>query len=272
MRLGRLLRRVFLFALLWAVMLVPAAAGQTARAPAADIPTVSGNTATPNSSSQAGWPSPIADRALYSFLLFDNLGYRRNELNWGLVGWRGGDRNRFWYKSEGVQSTTSGGGSEGDMQALYGRLISPYFDLQAGIRYARRWGEGPSRSRAYAVVGLQGLTPYRFDIEPSLQISHQGKVQVRLAATYDLLITQRLVLQPRAETSVSLQKDAEFGILSHVNDSQVDVHLRYEVRRQFAPYIGVSWRQGYGSSTGSSVGNNFEPSSVSLVGGIRLWH
>lgn len=127
------------------------------------------------------------------------------------------------------------------------------------------------RSRVYAVVGFQGLSPYRFDIEPSLQISHQGKVQFRLAATYDLLLTQRLVLQPKAETSVALQKDNEFGILSHINDSRVDLHLRYEVRRQFAPYIGVSWRQGYSNSTGSSFGN-FEPSSVSFVAGVRLWH
>lgn len=269
MRQRRLLFRMFSFALPWALMLVPSVAGQTAPAPAPDLSTVTGDAkTTPN---PPGWPYPIADRGVYSFLLFDNLEYRKDELNWGLLGWRGGDRNRVWYKSEGVQSTIFDGGSEGDVQALYGRLISPYFDFQAGVRYARRWGERPSQSRMYAVLGLQGLTPYRFDIEPSFQVSHQGKVQFRLEATYDLLLTQRLVLQPRMETSLALQKDPEFGILSHVNDSQVDVHLRYEVRRQFAPYIGVSWRQGYGSNTGASVGNS-EPSSVSLVTGIRLWH
>ena len=266
--------RLFPFAFLWALILIPPADGQTESAPVPSLPTASADTTTmPNSSSKAGWPSPIADRGVYSFLLFDNLEYRKDELNWGLQGWQGGDRNRLWYKSEGVQNTTSSskGGSEGDVQALYGRLISPYFDFQAGVRYARRWGEGLSRSRAYAVVGLQGIAPYRFDIEPSLQVSHQGKVQFRVAATYDLLLTQRLVLQPRMETSVAVQKDIEFGILSHVNDSQVDVHLRYEVRREFAPFVGLSWRQGFGSKTLAAAGN-FEPSSVSAVVGVRIWH
>jgi copper resistance protein B len=154
---------------------------------------------------------------------------------------------------------------------MYSRLISPYFDFQAGLRYARRWGEGPSHSRAYAVVGVEGLAPYRFEIEPSLQVSQQGKVQFRLAASYDLLITQRLVVQPKLETSLALQKDNEFGILSHINDSEVGLRIRYEVRREFAPYIGVSWSQGFGSLTTSSIGG-FEPNFVSLVLGVRLWH
>lgn len=262
------------FVLLWALILTSSAAGQAAPAPAQGLAAVSADTkATPNLSPQAGWPSPVADNAVYGLLLLDSLEYRKDEMRWELEGWRGGDRNRFWYKSEGVQNTTSassGGDSEGDVQALYGRLISPYFDFQAGVRYARRWGEGPSRSRVYAVVGLQGLAPYRFEIEPSLQVSQRGKVQFRLATTYDLLLTQRLVLQPRVETSLALQEDNEFGILSHINDSEVDLRLRYEVRREFAPYIGVSWRQGFGSRAGASVGR-FEPNSVSLVAGVRLW-
>ena len=260
-----------LFVLGCAVILASSATAQTVPTSVQDLSAASSDAGVlSNPSYQTSWPSPIADHEVYSFVLLDNLEYRKDELRWGMEGWRGGDRNRFWYKSEGEQSTTSGA-SEGDVQALYSRLISPYFDFQAGLRYARRWGEGPSHSRVYAVVGLQGLAPYRFDIEPSLQVSQQGKVQFRLTASYDFLLARRLVLQPKAETSLALQKDNEFGILSHINDSDVGLRIRYEVRREFAPYIGVSWRQGFGSRA-TSLPGGFEPNSISLVAGVRLWH
>ena len=194
----------------------------------------------PNLADRSSWPSPVDDTAMYSFVLFDLLEYQRTSdldaLRWDMLGWLGGDYNRFWFKSEGRKVFTSRESSEVEAQALYGRLIAPFFDVQVGLRYDQRLQRGANRTRVYAVIGLQGLAPYWFDIEPTLFISNKGKVSARLTATYDVLLSQRLVLQPRLEINAAFQKDEAIGIAAGLNDVELGGRLRYEIRRVRAVY------------------------------------
>jgi copper resistance protein B len=230
----------------------------------------------PNLADRSSWPSPVADTATYSFVLFDLLEYQRTKdgldaLRWDILGWLGGDYHRFWFKSEGRKVFASREGSEVEVQALYGRLIAPFFDVQAGLRVDQRLQRGSNPARVYTVIGLQGLAPYRFDIEPTLFISHKGQVSARLTATYDVLFSQRLVLQPRLELNGAFQKDEAIGTAAGLNDVELGGRLRYEIRREFAPYIGVTWKESIGATHRLVVREGGDPAHLAFVAGVRLW-
>jgi copper resistance protein B len=228
----------------------------------------------PNLSERSEWPSPTADTGTYSFLLFDLLEYQRirgvDALRWDAVGWVGGDRRRLWFKSEGTNYFSSRAGGEADVQVLYGQLIAPFFDLQVGVRYEKHY-ERNNPSRVFAVLGLQGLSPYRFEIEPTLFVSNKGKVSGRFTATYDVLLTQKLILQPRVETEFAFQTDEEFGVDAGVNDAEFGLRLRYEVRREFAPYAGLSYRASFGATRSRVLREGGAPNELQFAGGARMW-
>lgn len=229
----------------------------------------------PNLAPRAAWPSPVDDEEKLFFGLFDLLEYQRirdfNAVRWDFLGWYGGDRQRWWIKSEGEQYSRSGAGGEADLQALYGKLISPFFDLQAGARVETHFEQNAKVTRGFAVIGLQGLSPYRFDLEPALFLSTTGKVSGRATASYDLLATQRLILQPRAETEFAFQEDRSFGVNRGFNDVEVGLRIRYEVRREFAPYFGVSWRRSFDLTAARVQREGGLSSQVEFVFGVRAW-
>lgn len=216
----------------------------------------------------AGWPEPIDDRETFGYLLLDNTESQRgggpSAFRWDTFGWRGGDVHRFWVKSEGRLTSE---GKEFEAQGLYGKLLWPFFDLQAGVRV--RAGTDPTR--VYAVLGLQGLAPYRFDFEPTLFVSQKGQVSGRFTGTYDVLLSQRLILQPRLETNVAVQRDEEIGIGAGWNDAELGVRLRYEVRREFAPYVGLTWKESFGATHQLTTQGGGDPSHVVVVAGLRAW-
>lgn len=235
---------------------------------------VAGTTTLPNLAPQPGWPSPVADSAFYSFVRFDLLEYQRDTdgldaLRWDLLGWFGGDTHRLWVKSEGRFAPRED--TEAEVQVLYGRLIAPFFDVQAGLRFDQRLRPGSDPARVYAVLGLQGLAPYRFDLEPTLFISNKGKVSARLTATYDVLLSQRLVVQPRLETNVAAQQDTDLGIGVGVNDLDLSLRLRYEIRREFAPYLGFTWKESFGETHDLLTREGTHPAHLAVVAGVRLW-
>ena len=229
----------------------------------------------PNLSDRSGWPEPVADNATYSYALFDVLEYRRagrvNALRWDFLSWRGGDRHRLWVKSEGELNFESPLGGEADLQLLYGRLVSPFFDLQVGVRFEQHYERDSKPARVFAVVGLQGLAPGRFEVEPALFLSNRGKVSGRFTASLDLFQTQRLVLQPRFETEFAAQRDAEFGVERGINDAELGVRLRYEIRREAAPYVGVSFRQSFGATRARVLREGGDPNELQFVIGVRTW-
>lgn len=217
-------------------------------------------------------PQPKEDDQLFSFLLFDLLEYQGgnnlDQLRWDVVGWAGGDYNRLWFKTEG---DTTADKATAEFQLLYGRLIAPFWDLQAGIRHDRIYGSGSANARTFAVIGVQGLSPYWFDIEPWIAVSEDGDVSARLTVEYDLLLTQRLILQPRVEIDAAVQKVERFGVGSGINDIEAGLRLRYEIRRDFAPYLGINWKRLVGQTAELARRDGDEVEKLSVVAGVRLW-
>lgn len=221
-----------------------------------------------------GWPTPVNDRQRHSFFLFDNFeneaGNSPNAFRYDFLGWYGGDVNRLWLKSEGRQNVARGEGGV-EVQALYGRLISPFYDLQVGIRVDDLHGGKPSGSRAFGVLALQGFSQYRFDVEPALFVDQKGNVSARFTGTYEILITQRLVMQPRLEINFAAQDVPRFGIGRGLSDLETGARVRYEFRREFAPYVGFSFSHSYQGTADYArrAGENIH--SLSFVAGVRFW-
>ena len=222
-------------------------------------------------------PPPIEDSMLHSFSLFELLEYRFNSSGpdmfvWDFVGWYGGDYHRLWIKTEGRQKLSGINKGEGDLQLLYGRLIAPFWDFQIGVRGKSNLGSGfKNNTRTYAVIGLQGRAPGNFDVEPAIYISDRGEVSGELTASADFYLTQRLILQPRFQGEFSFQGDKRFGTGSGITETDIGVRLRYEIRREIAPYIGVSWLKQYGETARISRRERESTDSVALVVGLRLW-
>lgn len=251
------------------------AANPPAAPPATPPATTQGGTTLPNLSDRSGWPEPVADSETFSFVLLDLLECRTSggagDVRWDVYGWRGGDRNRFWFKSEGQQQTASKSG-ELEFQALYGRLIAPFYDFQIGLRYDQRRGRrGGTAARVSAAIGLQGLAPYRYEIEPVLFVSHKGDLSARFTASRDVLLTQRAILQGRFETNVAAQKGERFRIGAGLNDVSLGLRLRYEIRREFAPYFGVSWTRRFAGTADFARQDGESIKQLSFVSGVRMW-
>jgi len=222
-----------------------------------------------------GWPEPIHDSQVNSFFLFDQLEYRNGDtpdaLGWDMVGWIGGDLDRFWIESEGQALTRGGEGEIERLDLLYGRLIAPFWDIQGGLGYQRLWGPGPGADRLMAVLGIQGMAPYAFEIDANLRISEDADVSADLQATYDLLITQRLVLQLRIEALYAFQTVEEMEVGTGFNSLGLGLRLRYEIRREVAPYLGVTWRRRYGATADLGRQEGRDPVDTAVVAGLRLW-
>ena len=206
----------------------------------------------------------------FSQIMFNLAEYQvrdgRDGFRWDGEGWFGGDIHRLVIKTEG-----SGGFGEGvddaEVQTLYSRAIGPYFNLQAGVRYDFK----PNPSRTYATIGFEGLAPYWFEVEGAVFLSDNGDMLGRLEGYYDQRITQRLIIQPRAELNLAAQDVPENGIGAGLSDVELGLRLRYEIKREFAPYVGVSWDRKLGDTADFARAAGEDPSSVSLVAGVRLW-
>ena len=184
---------------------------------------------------------------------------------WDIQGYYGGPTTRLWFKSEG-EGAFGENPEDAEVQALYAKAFAPLWDVQAGIRHDIG---GPDTT--HAVIGVQGLAPYLFEIDTALFLSHRGDLTARLEAEIDQRITQRLILQPRIEANLAAQDIPELGIGAGLDQIEVGARLRYEIRREFAPYIGIeqSWRTGRSATLARARGE--DPSTTSFIAGIRFW-
>lgn len=189
-----------------------------------------------------------------------------NGYRWEGEAWIGGDINRLVLKSEGEGGVGSGV-ETAEVQALYSRAVSPYFDLQAGLRQDLQ--SGPRRT--YATVGFEGLAPYWFETSGALFLSSKGELLGRLEGTHDLRLTQRWILQPRAEVNLAARDVAALGIGSGVSSVELGLRLRYEIRRGFAPYIGVSFERKLGATADLARSLGEDDTVRGLVLGVRGW-
>lgn len=225
-------------------------------------------------------PTASMDERKRLFLLGDVVEYQpgvsANPISVDALGWYGGDLNRLWLRAEGDQSTANRSG-EFRATVQYGHLVRPYFDAVAGLALDTRATAGGNGIRSKRVtrgmvaVGLQGLAPYWIEFEPTFYVSQKGDISARFTGAFDLLFTQRLILQPRVEFNAAVQQVPEFGTASGLNDAALGFRMRYEIRRQFAPYVGVSWRR---LTSGTAVMARREGESVgprTIVAGVRVW-
>lgn len=223
----------------------------------------------------ARWISAqVADDRVYTLLLFDELEYQQdgetNPVHWDAEGWIGGDFEKLWFKTEG-EKTTSGGEGDAELQVLHSRLISGFWDLQVGLRLDGRYGGDVDRLRGLVAFGLEGLAPYWFEVEATVFLSHEGDISLRASATYDLFFSQRLIAQPRFEVNAAIQEVPEFGVGSGLNEIELGWRLRYEIEREFAPYVGISWIRRVGGAADLARNEGQDAGDLSLVGGIRVW-
>lgn len=209
-----------------------------------------------------------------SLILLDQLefapGGAGRPLGLDAIGWYGGAYNRLWFRAEG-EHLTAGGEGEGEAQLLYGRMISPYWDALVGVRVNTRWGDERA-TRGLLAVGLEGLAPYWFELAPTLFVSEDGDLSARLEASYELLFTQRLVAEPELELNAALQEVPEFGVGRGLNDIELGLRLRYEIKREFAPYVGFSWTRRFGESADFARAAGEGVRDGSVVAGLRVWH
>jgi len=210
----------------------------------------------------AGWEE--TDTISFGKVIADQMEFRSNSngnntLRYDMQGWRGTDYNKIWLKLEGDNELKSRTG-ESELQLLYSRSVAPFWDFQIGARYDSFYDPGIINDRFLAVIGFQGLAPYWFDLEPAIFVSDKGDISARITATYDLLLTQRLVLQPRVEVNAALREARQYGVGKGLYDTQLGFRLRYEIRREFAPYVGLSWQKRFAAKD-----------NISLLAGVRWW-
>ncbi|MFT3977402.1 MAG: copper resistance protein B [Sphingomonas bacterium] len=194
------------------------------------------------------------------------IGAGHDGYRWSGEGWFGGDVNRLVVKSEG-SGDFGGRLDSGEVQALYSRAIGSYFNLQAGARQDFR----AAAPRTYATIGIEGLAPYWFELEAAAFLSTKGELTARATGYFDQRLTQRLILQPRVELNFSAQDVRVALIGGGLSEAELGLRLRYEIRREFAPYIGVSWQRRIGRTADLARAVGEGTGGGSLVLGTRAW-
>ncbi len=209
------------------------------------------------------------DRRLNYFILLEQAEWHYRDGQGILVvdstGWVGRDRDRLWFRAGG--EGVNGGVGDASVQALYGRQVARWWDIVAGVRQDVR----PGPAQSWAALGVQGLAPYWFEVEATAYVSTSGQVQAQFHAAYDLRVTNRWIVQPLADLRLSATSDLERHVDSGLQRTELGVRLRYLVRREFAPYLGVTWPRLYGHGASHAVLRGEPGPGARLVAGARLW-
>lgn len=180
--------------------------------------------------------------------------------------WYGGDIDKLWLKSE-IEGDWGKRLEHAEVQALWSHAIGPWFDLQAGVRFDAQ----PGPNRTHVVLGVQGLAPYWWEVEGALFLSNKGELTARAEAEHDLRITQKLILQPRAEVELSAQDIEELGIGAGIGEASLGVRLRYQISPLIAPYIGVEYERAFGNTRDFRRAEGDDLGGFNLLAGLRLW-
>jgi copper resistance protein B len=217
-----------------------------------------------------GAVQPVMDRPILAHAILNENEGRWNGTNtqyrWDGEGWVGTDYDKLWIKSEGTLQS-NGTLEDGQQQFLYSRAITTYFDLQGGLR-----SDIDSRpTRNWAAFGIQGLAPYFFDVELTGYVSGQGHLAAKLEAFYDLLITNRLILQPQIEVDLYSKADPTRQIGAGFSSIDTGLRLRYEFSRNFAPYIGVVYEGNFGQTASFAKRTGESTGDFRLAFGVRVW-
>ena len=212
----------------------------------------------------------MADNAPFGRLLIDQLeqfhGRNANGQTWEAEGWYGKDSDKLWLRTEGERNRSTL--ETADVEAFWNHNISTYWGTQVGAR--QDFGVGPDRT--WGAFGLQGLAPYWFEVEATAYVGTEGRTAARLRGEYDLLFTQRLILQPEAEINAYGKSDPQRRIGSGLSDIEIGLRLRYEIRRELAPYIGINWVNQFGPTANYARMDGQPAIDLRIVAGVRAWY
>jgi copper resistance protein B len=211
----------------------------------------------------------VHDHGVNYFVLFDQFEWQGGStvsgINLDSRGWVGRDRDRLWFRYEGER--TDGRVEEAHADVLYGHQFSRWWDLVVGIRQDFR----PGPSQTWAAFGVQGLAPYWFEIEATGYLGAAGRAQARIAVEYDLLLTNRVILQPLFEAAANGKSDPARGQGAGLATTDLGLRLRYEFKRELAPYLGVTWTNKWGKTADFAAAAGEDTGGARLVTGVRLW-
>jgi copper resistance protein B len=210
----------------------------------------------------------VHDDGVHYYVLFDQLEWQTGGApgaSWDTNGWIGKDVNRVWFRTEG--DSESGEIGEAQAHVLYGRAIRPWWDVVAGVR--QDFGPGPART--WAAVGIQGLAPYWFEVQATAYVGESGRTHFRFETEYELLLTNRLVLQPQVEIEIYGKSDPDRRIGAGLSSLDTGLRLRYELRRELAPYLGVTWHRTFFGTADFARAAGEDSSRARLAIGARVW-
>lgn len=222
---------------------------------------------------QAAFPAVHAHHAhgtsVHALTVIDRLEWvdedHADGFDWEAGGWIGGDVRKFAWRSEGHHR--DGGIERASVEALYSQGISAWWDALAGVRHD--FGDGPGRS--WLALGVQGLAPYKFEVAATAYLGQGGRSALIAEAEYDTLLTNRLILQWGAEASLHGKADPALGIGAGLSSIEAGLRLRYEIRRQFAPYVGIAHERAFGETARIRRADGHAAGDTRLVAGVRLW-
>jgi copper resistance protein B len=211
----------------------------------------------------------MLENPLNKLVLLDRFEWQNasggDALDWDLDAWIGRDLAKVWFRSEGARS--SGTTERAELEVLWGRGIARWWELVAGAR--RDFAPGDEQS--WAAIGVHGMAPYRFDVEATAYVGNGASTALRIETKRDLLVTNRLILSPLLEVNWHGQTDTARGVGAGLSDAEIGLRLRYEIRREIAPYVGLSYERSFGRTADlvSSAGD--DTSDTRLVAGLRVW-
>jgi len=203
------------------------------------------------------------DDPLRTMLLMDKFEVLNNSersKEWEGSFYIGYDIDKLYVYSTGV--ATNDGLETSENELVYSRAITPFWDIQAGLAYDKN----ANASRTWGEVAIAGLAPYYFETRAALLFNNEGNVGLRLDAEYEMLFTQKLILTPSFEADFYTKDDPLLRLGSGLSNIEAGLRLRYEIRREFAPYVGVTWEKTFGNT------RNYNPvNETSLLAGVRFW-
>ena len=211
----------------------------------------------------------VHDNAVNYFVLFDQFEGQAGDgpggFSWDTKGWIGQDRNRLWFRAEGER--LGGRFEQAQTNLLYGRAIARWWEATAGVRLDTL----PDTPRTAVALGVQGLAPYWFEVEASAYVEFSGRAHLRIETEYDLLLTNRLVLQPLVEFEIYGRADPERGLDAGLSTGELGLRLRYHLRRELAPYVGVVWSRKFFGTADYAKRAGEAASGARLAVGVRFW-
>ncbi|GAB4336757.1 MAG: hypothetical protein Kow0089_07400 [Desulfobulbaceae bacterium] len=212
----------------------------------------------------------MEDDPLLTMLMVDQLEIRagdgKDPLAWEAEGWVGHDLHKLWLKTDGEY--LDGEVEEAQLQVLYSRAIAPFWDAQIGWRRDLR----PKPERDWLALGVKGLAPYFFDVDAALFVGEAGRSALRVQVEYEFMFTQKLILVPEVELNLYGRDDPATGTGSGLSDLSAGLRLRYEIRREFAPYLGVNWTRLYGDTADYARAEGADDEDFRVVLGISAWY